>query len=425
MAMTSFFYKLTTIIISPLLPLWLNYRLKRGKEDPARLPERFGHSNIPRPQGELIWCHGASVGETLSLLPLIKALKNKDSAPTILVTSGTITSARLMAERLPQGCLHQFIPLDTPMAAAKFLQHWQPNRVLWAESDLWPNLLAAIKERQIPAALINARMSQRSQQRWQKHAAWFREILSTFKIILAQSKAEAEFFQSFAQGQVLLSGNLKYAAAPLPTDSHKLTELQHAIGTRPCWLLASSHPGEEKMAGAIHSVLEKHYPNLLTIIVPRHPQRGAEILAQLPMHKVTQRSQNALPIATTQIYLADTLGELGLLLQACPIVAMGGSFVAHGGHNPIEPAQFSCALIFGPHMFNFQTMQQDFLQNNAALQLDDSAQLGPALLQLLQHPKQQKQLGQNAYHWVSAQAEVAEQTLELLSPLFSKGTAAS
>ncbi len=338
-------YKNLLRVTTPLLEAHLQKRAERGREDPARAGERRGKPILPRGPKPLVWFHAASVVESLSLLALIARILKDHSALDVMVTTGTVTSARLMAERLPKGAFHQYMPVDHPAWVARFLDHWQPDFVIWAESDFWPNMLAEIKRRKIPAVLLNARMSEKSFRKWQWAGGAMRGVLETFTLCLAQNAAEAKRLEALGARNVRISANLKYAAAALPCDDAKLAALKTAVGARPLVLWASTHPGEEEMALRLHAHLQKTRPALLTIIVPRHPVRGAELKAMalrsgLQAHL---RSEGALPASGDGIYIADTLGELGVFYRLSKIAILGGSFADIGGHNPIEPAQLAAS----------------------------------------------------------------------------------
>ncbi|HEY4124026.1 MAG TPA: 3-deoxy-D-manno-octulosonic acid transferase [Rhizomicrobium sp.] len=344
-------YRSATAVLSPAAGLVLRERAARGKEDLERLPERLGVSNVKRPEGKLIWIHGASVGETLAALPLLSVLLTPGR--NALVTSGTVTSAKLMAERLPPNAIHQFVPIDTPAAARNFLDHWRPDVGLFVDSDLWPNLLMSAAERKIPLALVNARISARSAEGWRRAPQTAQALLSAFEAILAIDPEVAARFSSLGARDVRVTGSLKADAPPLPADAKKLQALQEAIGARPIFLASSTHAGEDETLLPAHDVLRRAHSDLLTIIVPRHPDRGEEIAMLCGTRPVKRRAGGALPGNDTAIYVADTMGELGLFYRLAKIAFMGGSLIAHGGQNPLEPARLDCAVMAGLHTENF------------------------------------------------------------------------
>ena len=348
-------YRTATGFAEPLAGSLLNRRLKRGKEDGDRLPERLGRPGRVRPRGAIIWIHAASVGESLSVLPVIREIGHMRPDATVLVTTGTVTSSRLMAERLPANAFHQFVPLDTPGAVSAFLDYWKPSLALWLESELWPNMLHEARQRQIPLVLINARMSDKSFRGWQRAPAMARELIGSFALCLAQDADVAEKLTLLGARQVETPGNLKLVGDPLPFDANVLGGLRAVIGGRPVWLLASSHEGEGQLAAFTHRDLAAHIPGLLTIIVPRHPQRGLQVAQALaPLFRVARRAAGEVPAPDTEIYIADTLGELGIFYRLTPLAVIGGSFVPHGGQNPLEPARLGVAVLSGPHIGNFR-----------------------------------------------------------------------
>lgn len=382
-------YRGLTVAGAPAIRAWLAHRQTAGKEDPARSGERFGFPGRSRPPGRLIWIHGASVGEALSVLSLIDRLLAARSDLSVLMTTGTVTSARLMEHRLPARAFHQFVPVDVPAAAQRFLDFWQPDAVLWLESELWPNLLSEVGRRRIPAALLNGRMSERSFRIWRRWGAGLiQPLLGVFRLCLAQTDDDARRLAALGAESPRSVGNLKFSAPPLPAVAETVSALQAAIGSRPVWLLASSHPGEEILAAEVHQHLQTACPDLLTVLVPRHPERGAAIAATLREQglRVARRSQGAVPTSETSLFLGDTLGEMGLYYRLAPVVCMGGSFVPHGGQNPIEPAQLGCAILYGPHMFNFREITGLLEAAGAAQPVADAASLGPTLRILLTEP---------------------------------------
>ncbi|HEY0205364.1 MAG TPA: 3-deoxy-D-manno-octulosonic acid transferase [Acetobacteraceae bacterium] len=338
-------------LAAPGLRLMLRRRAARGKELPHRLPERRGIDPAARPLGRLLWLHAASVGESRSVLPVLQALPPDLN---VLFTTGTVTSAALLAERLPalglHRVVHRFVPLDVPAWAARFLDHWQPDAAAFVESELWPNLLAACRDRGIPAMLVNARMSARSARGWSRAPGFARRVLGGFCQVQAQSVEDAARLQALGARNVTAPGNLKLAAPPLLADPVELARLQRRLDGRPVWLAASTHPGEDEVALAVHRALAPVHPGLLTIVAPRHPARGAEVAAAL---EAPRRSLQQDPPAGAGLWVADTMGELGLLYRLAPLAFVGRSLTGQGGQNPWEPARLGCAVAVGPHTGNF------------------------------------------------------------------------
>jgi len=346
-------YRLLSAAAGPFSPILLARRARRGKEIRQRLPERRGESRIARPDGPLVWLHGASVGELASVLPLIERIRARGIA--MLVTTGTVTSGGLAEQRLPRGVVHQFIPLDVPRFVRRFLDHWQPDLALFVESDLWPNMMIEASGRGIPMVLVNGRLSENSFQRWRRLPNSIANLLQRLDLCLAGTASDAARFSELGAEQVASTGNLKLDVPAPPADSAALIALQDAIRERPVIAAASTHVGEEGAVVEAHTRLRTNFPGLLTLIAPRHPERGpgvAEIAAAAGL-KVALRSRGELPDRTTEIYVADTVGELGLLYRLAPAVFIGGSLVRHGGQNPIEAAKLRTAILHGPHVWNF------------------------------------------------------------------------
>ena len=365
-------------------PLFLRWRARHGKEERARLAERSGRPSRKRPTGRLIWLHGASIGESLAVLPLIGRFLEADPQAHVLVTTGTVTSARIMATRLPERAIHQFMPLDIPRYTGRFLDHWRPDLAVFVESELWPNLLHDISRRGIALALVNGRMTERSFSRWRRSGAVAASLLGRFDLILAQSRREAERFSALGGRQVRVSGNLKYAAPPPPVNADDLAALRRQIGRRPLWLAASTHPGEEIIIARAHARLTKEFPSLLTIIIPRHPGRGREIAGLLLRQglQTARRSSNEAIAAVTPVYIADTIGETGLFFSLADCVFMGGSLVPHGGQNPAEAALLDSAILHGQHVFNFKMAYEALARTGGARQINEdnlAEQLGGLL----------------------------------------------
>jgi 3-deoxy-D-manno-octulosonic-acid transferase len=398
-------------LLTPVVRLWLRRRVTQGKENAARLGERFGQAAQPRPPGPLVWCHGASVGEAQALLPLLQHLHRQRPDITLLLTTGTVTSAALVEQRTADtAIIHQFIPVDLPEAVDGFLDHWRPDLVLWSESDFWPGILNELRHRNIPALLANARLSEKSVSRWLLAPDTARWLLAGFDTIYAQTGGDAERLQRLGAPRVIEAGNLKQAAPPLPADDAALTELRARLAGRALWLAASTHQGEEAQIAAAHRLLKPQLPGLLTMIVPRHPDRGAALKAELtaPDLRVALRSAGELPGAETDLYVADTLGELGLWYRLSPVVMMGGSLVPVGGHNPLEPARLGCAVLFGPQMFNFSEAAAGLLGTGAALQVQDAQGIAEAVASLLQDTTRREAIAAAGQRFASTDDAVIE-----------------
>ncbi|MFZ1990218.1 MAG: 3-deoxy-D-manno-octulosonic acid transferase [Alphaproteobacteria bacterium] len=414
-------YRMLSGALSPAVPYWLNARVKRGKEDPARLSERLGQAGRPRPAGPLVWIHGASVGESLSSLPIIDRLQSRFSGVSVLVTTGTLTSARLLAQRLPEGAFHQFVPLDTPRAVESFLDHWRPDAALFMESELWPNLILRTAARGIRMALLNARMSQGSFNRWLKARGPAKIMLRAFDLCLAQDTDIVGRLESLGARNVSIIGNLKYAAPPLSFDERALEALQSMMNRRLVWLASSTHEGEERIVGHVHATLKENLPEALTLLVPRHPARGpeiAELLADMG-HKVALRSRGEPITPKTDIYIADTLGELGLFYRITDIAFVGATLVPKGGHNPLEAARLNCAILYGPHTENSITVYRELAAAGAAIQVIGRDQLAREVAALFADPAKVARMAEAGIRVCTKADSVIGRTMNALEPLLA------
>jgi 3-deoxy-D-manno-octulosonic-acid transferase len=380
-------------LLAPLAPLILSERARRGKEDTARMPERFGHASRKRPDGSLIWIHGASVGESVSILPLTSALLDKPNR-SILVTTGTVTSAKLMAARLPERAFHQYVPIDSPAAVEHFLDHWRPDLALFVESELWPNLILATRRRAVPMALVNARLSEGSYRGWLRAKGLARRLMQAFDVALAQDEVIAVRLRALGAPNVIVSGSLKADAPPLPADETALAQLMNAIYPRSVFLAASTHPGEDEAILDATAALQQCGAHSLTVIVPRQPARGGAIaeMAQARGFKSSCRATGALPDSDTQVYVADTMGELGVFYRAARFAFVGGSLVPHGGHNPLEPAVLDTAVIAGPHVQNFAEIYRTIFGAQGTGLVRSAAELTALVLTLTANPIQSARL---------------------------------
>ena len=394
---------------------YINKRCRKGKEDLPRFHERLGQAQLPRPQGKLVWFHGASVGESVSMLPLIHKLLELSPDISVMVTTGTRTSAEVMSKRLPARAFHQYIPIDNPPFTSAFLDHWHPDLVLWFESDFWPSMLSGIKERNIPLLLLNGRISDRSFKRWMKFRFVIKEILECFSLCLGQSEQDAARLQQLGAPKTLCLGNLKYAGLPLPVDHHALSRLQEQIGARPCWLLSATHDNEEEQIGAYLKSLQQTKPHLLTIIAPRHPERGrsiADTLSQKYHLNVSLRSAQDLITPATDVYIADTIGEMGLWYTLSPLTFIGGSLIPHGGQNFMEPSRMHNAVIVGPHMHNFTDAMHRALSANAITQVANAEELYQTVNLLLSDSAELKRRQDQALSWAEKENKVLDGIVE-------------
>lgn len=375
-------YRLALRAAAPLVPLLLDRRMKAGKEDVARLAERHGQASLPRPQGRLVWIHGASVGESLVALTLAERLIAAHPDLHVLITTGTRTSASLIAERAGQRVQHQYVPADRLDYVRRFLEHWQPDLAVFAESELWPNLVIETARAATPMALVNARMnaaSLKSWRRWPDSARW---LLACFDWIGPADRRTAEGLSQILGRDLVPVGNLKLEAAPALPDETKLQAIREVVGQRPAWVAASTHAGEEDILIGAHAALLRARPDALMILVPRHPERADEIAGRLDRAGLShvRRSTGASPDADTPVWLADTLGEMGLWFAAAPAAFIAGSLKdGIGGHNPLEATRSGATVLAGPHVASFEDVYAAYREHEAVLTVRDETGIADAV----------------------------------------------
>ncbi len=411
-------YRFLTDISAWPLSLWLLVRAWRGKEDPERLSERQGLPSRRRPEGKLIWCHAVSVGESLALLPLIKKFVSEPDV-LVLITTGTVSSAAVMAQRLPPNVVHQFAPWDRRNWVNRFLDHWQPTLAVRMESEIWPNSLTALQDKGVPIAVVNGRLSERSFRRWSCLPA--QSLFSSIGLVCAQTEAFADRFRQLGALNVRAMPNLKLSAALLPAAETDVESLRQEIGNRPVWLAASTHASEDRVALEAHRAIAQKIDSVLTIIVPRHPHLGLQVkkvASEIDLNAAL-RTNNESITEGTDIYIADTFGELGLFFRVAPIVFMGKSIGVVGGQNPIEPTHFDCAILFGPHMENFEDIAHVMVKENMALQVADGDALQDAVSSLLSDEKMRASLSNNANTLGQRGVDGLETTFNALTRLMS------
>jgi len=409
-------YRLAAAAATPLVPLLLARRLKRGKEHRARMSERRGQAGLARPQGPLVWLHGASVGELAGVLPLIERICAR--SVNMLVTSGTVTSGDLAEQRLPRGVIHQFVPVDVPSFMRRFLDHWQPDLALFVESDLWPNMMIETSARHVPMILVNGRLSENSYQRWRYLPGTIGNLLGRFDLCLAGTPGDAERLSALGAPRVVTTGNLKLDVPAPPADNAKLVALRDAVGGRPLIAAASTHAGEEATLIEAHCRLRGSFPGLLTLIAPRHAARGPGVvqIARAAGLTVAQRSRGELPKTATEIYVADTMGELGLIYRLAPVVFIGGSLVRHGGQNPIEAAKLGAAILHGPHVWNFAEIYAALDAAHGAELVTDADRLTAGLGAWLNDPMIPARVADAARATVATLGGALERTVQSLDP---------
>jgi len=414
-------YSVVTRVLAPLLPLWLQRRARRGKEDPLRLGERLGVTHLNRPEGPIVWMHGASVGECLMLLPVIERFLAYNPALHVLVTSGTTSSAAILSERLPPRTFHQYVPLDTPKAVNVFLTHWHPDVAIWAESEIWPNLIIQTHKRAIPMALINARMSEKSFEGWRKRPKSAKALFACFDKILTADENTAHNLTSLLGTTIEASGNLKDAAPPLPVNPAELTAFHTLLNNRPIWCAASTHTGEDMFIIEAHQHIRQTHETALLILAPRHPERRDAVINLLKSADISYclRSEGLRPKPSTSVYLFDSLGEMGLAYSLSDISFIGGSLIAGmSGHNPLEPARLRSAVLTGPHISSFADTYMSMFAFNAAKRIFDPALIGSQIAELFDKTSHRDALIEAGYQYAGGRDAVLDYVWTALTPLF-------
>ncbi|MBO0904463.1 lipid IV(A) 3-deoxy-D-manno-octulosonic acid transferase [Jiella sp. MQZ13P-4] len=410
-------YRAVGVFAYPFLKPYVGWRMARGKEDRRRLKERYGIAGRRRPDaGPLVWIHAASVGESAAVAPLVRRIAA--DGLSIVMTTGTTTSAQLVEERLADCVIHQYVPLDVRPAVRRFLRHWQPDLAIVAESEIWPLTIHELTARRIPQILVNARLSDRSFQRWKTRPRLAEALFESFAHVVAQSDIDAERFRLLGARAVTNAGNLKADAEPLPADAELLDALTGAIGARPRFAAISTHPGEEAIVAEVHERLKWRHEGLLTIIVPRHVERGAAIAKALADRglSVKRRSLGELPDAATDVYLGDTIGELGVYLRLSEIAFVGKSITGQGGQNPIEAAMLATGILSGRYVQNFRDTYQRLLKNGGARIVKDVDMLAAQVDGLLLDPVQRLAMAGAAMRSVAEMRGALDRTLLALDP---------
>lgn len=376
-------YRNAGAAIYPVIGGYVAWRATRGKEDHSRRRERYGYSKRERPAGPLVWMHAASVGETAAVTPMVEYLV--DHNINVVFTTGTVTSAKLVEERLGERVIHQYVPLDLKPAVNRFLNHWKPDLAIIAESEIWPMTILELGVRQVPQVVVNARLSDRSFAAWKKRLYLAEALMENLAQVVAQSETDAERYLELGARPVCVSGNLKADTLPPPVDWVELNGFLADIGKRPVWAAISTHPGEEEVAAEVHEKLAKKFPGILSVIVPRHPDRAAAIESMLVSRglSVVRRSTGARIDDNTDILLGDTIGEMGLYLRLTEIAFVGKSLIGEGGQNPLEPAVLETAILTGKKVQNFRDTYRKLIDNGGAKVIRDADMLAGAVSFLL------------------------------------------
>lgn len=409
-----FIYRTLLFLLDPFIRIYLLKRKIAGKEDKERFRERLGFSSAARPEGKVLWFHAASIGESMSVLTLIGKISKEFKDANILVTTGTKTSAAIMRQRLQPKAIHQYIPVDKTSAVKRFISYWKPDVSFWVESELWPNLVYESSKSGTKMFLINARISDESYKKWLMFKTLSHFIISKFTLCLAQSERDREKFLTLGAKNVNFVGNLKYDAGALYADPKELSHLSHMIGERQVFLAASTHEGEEDIILATHKMLRSSENSLLTIIVPRHPHRGSDVASIAKKHHLqfAMRSNKDSINQSTEVYIADTVGELGIFYRLASTVFMGGSLINHGGQNPLEAARLDSAIISGPYNHNFSDIYENLERNNAAIIVANNSEMINSLKTVILSKEKRKEMSANALEFVKNNVGTADRFVE-------------
>ncbi len=408
-------YRWGGVALYPIVGPYLGFRAAKGKEDRSRRRERYGFASVARPTGPLVWFHAASVGETMAVIPLIKEVRRRGIA--VLLTTGTITSAKVVRERLGPDVIHQYVPLDVKPAISRVLEYWHPDLAIMAESEIWPMTILELGKRHIPQVLVNGRISDRSFPRWKRRMSIADAIFENFALVVAQSELDADRFRTLGALPVMVSGNLKVDTDAPPADSSVLRGYLDQIRDRRTWAAISTFEGEEAAAGNVHRAL-KERTGLLTIVVPRHPERGDAIADMLTARglKVARRTLNDPLTPETDIFLGDTIGEMGLYLRMTEIAFVGRSLFAEGGQNPLEPAMLGCAILSGGNVQNFRESYQQLARNGSAKMVRDVEMLAKGVHYLMMNDDMRKQMIEAGQETVQEMRGALRATIKGLEP---------
>ncbi len=417
-------YQIFSTIILPFLFFYILNRKKKSKEHPRRFLERFAITKIAKPQNcQLFWVHAVSVGESNSAWILIENLLKFSPNISILFTSTSTTSAQIIKQKILQNelfknrVIHQFLPIDSYFIVQKFLNHWKPRACIFVESEIWPNFIYCAHKKAILSFLINARISQKSASQWLLLKKLGFNIFDYFSTIFAQSLQDKNLLQNLTKNNIFYEGNLKSQNSKLEVDVQKLQELKTQIGARKIWLCASTHAGEEELILSTHQRLKKQFSDLLTIIVLRHPNRASEVCELLKNFNFSQRSINQNIIESTEIYLVDSLGELGIFYSLVNFTFIGGSLLEIGGHNPFEAIQLNCAVISGSRVFNFAEIYADLQQKNACEIVKNGDELCEIVQKFLQNPELILPYSDNAKKAITTSQNTSQKIIEKLDAI--------
>jgi len=351
-----FFYRLAINFIFLISPIIIIYRIFKKKEDPKRFLEKIGKFKKKNTNNNLIWFHGSSVGEILSVIPLIEKLEKRKNIKKILITSNTLSSAKIIKKIKLKKTFHQFFPLDTEFLVDKFLNHWKPKAVFFIDSEIWPNMIIKIKEKNIPLILLNARITKKSFQKWSNVISFSKKIFNKFDLCLSQNNISSNYLKILGAKNIKKIGNLKFSQSNSELQNISNLKIKKLFKKKKIVFTAiSTHKGEELLCAKVHNNLKKKYKNIVSVIVPRHIHRAYEIKEELNLNglKVHFHSSNNTIRKDTDIYLVDTFGETKSFLKLSKVAFMGKSIHGYGGQNPIEAARLGNRIIHGPNIENF------------------------------------------------------------------------
>lgn len=402
--------------IYPIMGPYLAYRASKGKEEHSRRKERYGRTNVARPSGSLVWVHAASVGETSAVIPLVREIVAR--GVHVVLTTGTVTSAKLANERLGNLAIHQYVPLDFKPAVSNFLSHWKPDLALIAESEIWPMTILELGARRVPQVLVNGRLSDRSFAAWKRRSYLAEALFENLAHVVAQSEVDGDRFRELGARPVTVSGNLKVDTTAPPANQETVASLSKMIGNRPVWAAVSTHEGEEEIAADVHRMVSSRHPGLLTILVPRHPDRAPAILAMLAARglNVARRSAGETITPQTQVYLGDTIGEMGLYLRLTEIAFVGKSLSGSGGQNPLEPAALGTAVLSGQNVQNFRESYKKLIADGNARLVKDKDMLAGAVSYLLANQPVRDQMKEAGLRAMRDMQGALAKTLTVLEP---------
>lgn len=421
--MSSFFarmllhgYRLTGAVIYPMLGPYLSVRAAKGKEERPRRSERYGRSKKIRPNGPLIWFHAASVGETVAVIPLIEEVVRRGIS--VVVTTGTVTSANIVNDRLGKAVVHQYVPLDLKPAISNFLDHWYPDLAIISESEIWPMTILELGARRIPQILVNGRISDKSFATWSRSPKLADALFENLSHVVAQTELDATRFSSLGATPVTVSGNLKVDSDLPPVKDEDLTFYRNGLGKRNSWAAISTFEGEEEIVADAHQMVCKSNPKSVLIIVPRHVERTDAIEKMLSEKglKVARKSKGDPITEDTDVFLGDTTGEMGLYLRLTSIVFVGKSMKGEGGQNPIEPAMLESAILTGPNVQNFREAFRTLLQNNAARIVKDTETLAQCIEHLMSSDETRQGMIDAGLSTVQNMRGSLEKTIQDLEP---------